>query len=81
MSWRSSLASLLALILGCSFALAQTPSRVFRVGLLSVGANSSGICGPLMVKHFVERGYQPGVNLEFEIRAAQGKLETLSQYA
>jgi putative ABC transport system substrate-binding protein len=33
-----------------------------------------------MVKHFVERGYQPGVNLEFEIRAAQGKLERLPQF-
>jgi putative tryptophan/tyrosine transport system substrate-binding protein len=81
MPWRSSLARLLALILGCSVALAQTPSRVFRVGLLTVGGNNSGICGPAMVKHFVERDYQPGVNLEFEIRAAQGKLERLPGYA
>ena len=80
MWWRAALTGLLALILGCSVALAQTPSHVFRVGLLNVGANNTGICGPAMVKHFVDRGYQPGVNLEFEIRAAQGKLERLPQY-
>jgi putative ABC transport system substrate-binding protein len=33
-----------------------------------------------MVKHFVERGYQPGVNLLLVSRAAQGKLERLPQY-
>lgn len=80
MWWRAALTGLLALILGCSVALAQTPSRVFRVGLLTVGSSTTSICGPAMVKHFVERGYQPGVNLEFEIRAAQGKLERLPGY-
>ena len=80
MSWRATLAGFLALVLGCSSGLAQTPGGVFRVGLLCAGANNTSICGPAMVKHFVDRGYQPGVNLLFERRAAQGQVKKLPEY-
>jgi putative tryptophan/tyrosine transport system substrate-binding protein len=77
---RGAVAGSLTLALAGSAAFAQTPSHVFRVGLLCGGPNNSAICGPAMVKHFVERGYQPGVNLVFESRAAQGRLERLPEY-
>lgn len=77
---RGALAGFLTLILSGSAGLAQTPGPVFRVGLLCGGADNAAICGPAMVKHFVERGYQPGVNLVFVSRAAQGKLERLPQF-
>jgi putative tryptophan/tyrosine transport system substrate-binding protein len=80
MVWRGALAGFLSLILGGSAGLAQTPGPVYRVGLLCGGANNAAICGPAMIRHFVDRGYQPGVNLLFESRAAQGKLENLPQY-
>jgi len=80
MSWRAALAGFLTLVLGGSSGLAQTPDRVFRVGLLCGGADNRSLCGPGMVKHFVDRGYQPGVNLLFEKRAAQGQLKKLPEY-
>ena len=80
MLWRAALAGFLTLVLGVSSGLAQTPDRVFRVGLLCGGADNRSLCGPGMVKHFVDRGYQPGVNLLFEKRAAQGQLKKLPEY-
>jgi putative tryptophan/tyrosine transport system substrate-binding protein len=78
---RSAFAVSLVSAFAGSAGFAQTPGHVFRVGLLCGGANNSSICGPAMVKHFVERGYQPGVNVQFETRAAQGKLERLPEFA
>jgi putative ABC transport system substrate-binding protein len=80
MWWRGALAGFLALTLGAYGGAAQTPGPVYRVGLLCGGADNSSICGPAMVKHFVERGYQPGVNLLFERRAAQGQFKSLPDY-
>jgi putative ABC transport system substrate-binding protein len=80
MWWRGALAGFLTLTLGAYGAAAQTPGPVYRVGLLCGGADNTSICGPAMVKHFVERGYQPGVNLLFERRAAQGQFKNLPDY-
>jgi putative tryptophan/tyrosine transport system substrate-binding protein len=80
MSWRGALLGALALGLGCSSVPAQTSNRVFRVGLLCGGAPNASLCGPAMVRHFADRGYQQGVNIIFESRAAQGKLDRLPDY-
>jgi putative tryptophan/tyrosine transport system substrate-binding protein len=78
---RSAFAVSLVSAFAGSAGFAQAPGHVFRVGLLCGGPNNSTICGPAMVKHFVERGYQPDVNVQFENRAAQGKLERLPEFA
>jgi putative ABC transport system substrate-binding protein len=57
-------------------ALAQS-SKVYRVGLVAVGAPDTGILGPGMVRNFIQRGYVDGQTIAFERRAAQGKLDRL----
>jgi ABC-type uncharacterized transport system substrate-binding protein len=57
-------------------AFAQT-SKVYRVGLVAVGAPDTGILGTGMVRNFTRRGYVVDGNLVFERRAAQGKLDRL----
>ena len=66
-------AALLALQGG---ALAQA-GKVFRVGLVAVGAPDTGVLGPGMVHNFTQRGYVDGQTIAFERRAAQGKLDRL----
>lgn len=53
------------------------PTRVYRVGLVSVGAAGAGIVGPAMAQNFARRGYTADRNIVFERRAAQGKLDLL----
>ncbi len=67
------IASLLALQDG---ALAQA-GKVFRVGLVAVGAPDTGILGAGMERNFAQRGYVVGQNIVFERRAAQGKVDRL----
>ena len=55
---------------------AQT-GKVYRVGLVAVGAPDTGILGTGMVRNFTRRGYVVDGNLAFERRAAQGKLDRL----
>jgi putative ABC transport system substrate-binding protein len=57
-------------------ALAQS-SKVYRVGLVAVGAPDTGILGPKMVQNFARRGYVVDRDIVFERRAAQGKLDRL----
>jgi putative tryptophan/tyrosine transport system substrate-binding protein len=57
-------------------ALAQS-GKVYRVGLVSVGAPDTGILGPGIVRDFAQRGYVDGQTILFERRAAQGKLDRL----
>ena len=57
-------------------ALAQS-SKVYRVGLVAVGAPDTGILGGGMVHNFTRRGYVVDDNIVFERRAAQGKLDRL----
>ena len=53
-------------------ALAQS-GRVYRVGLVGIGAPDTGILGPEVERDFAQRGYFVGQNLVLERRAAQGK--------
>jgi putative ABC transport system substrate-binding protein len=57
-------------------AVAQS-GKVYRVGLVGVGAPDTGILGPGMVRNFTQRGYVDGQTIVFERRAAQGKLDRL----
>jgi putative tryptophan/tyrosine transport system substrate-binding protein len=51
--------------------------KVYRVGLVAVGAPDTGILGPGMVRDFARRGYIVGKNIVFERHAAEGKLDRL----
>jgi putative ABC transport system substrate-binding protein len=51
--------------------------KVYRVGLVGVGAPDTGILGPKMVENFTRRGYVVDRDIVFERRAAQGKLDRL----
>jgi hypothetical protein len=53
------------------------PSKVYRVGLVSVGAPDTGILGAGMARNFTQRGYVVDGNIVFERRAAQGKPDRL----
>jgi len=57
----------------------QSPSKVYRVGLLSAGApiadNSSQ--GAALIRGFTQRGYKLGRNLAFERRGAEGHIDRL----
>ena len=57
-------------------ALAQS-GKVYRVGLVAVGAPDAGILGPGMVQNFTGRGYVVDRDIVLERRAAQGKLDRL----
>jgi putative tryptophan/tyrosine transport system substrate-binding protein len=57
-------------------ALAQS-SKVYRVGLVSVGAPGVLILGPGVARDFAQRGYVEGQNIVFERRAAEGKVDRL----
>jgi putative tryptophan/tyrosine transport system substrate-binding protein len=59
-----------------AIALAQ-PGKVFRVGLVSVGAPGVLILGPGVTRDFAQRGYVEGQNIAFERRAAQGQVSSL----
>ena len=60
-------------------AIGQSPSQVYRVGLLSAGApiadNSSQ--GAALIRGFTQRGYKLGRNLAFERRGAEGHIDRL----
>ena len=57
-------------------ALAES-SKVYRVGLVSVGAPGVLILGPGVARDFAQRGYVEGQNIVFERRAAEGKVDRL----
>jgi putative tryptophan/tyrosine transport system substrate-binding protein len=59
-----------------TIALAQQ-GKVYRVGLVSVGAPGVLILGPGVARDFAQRGYVEGQNIVFERRAAQGKVSSL----
>jgi len=72
---------LLAFAIGSGGAGAQTPPQVYRVGLLSVGADPTDQSpfGAGLIRGFARQGFIPGKNLEFERRAAHGHLDRLPQ--
>jgi putative ABC transport system substrate-binding protein len=57
-------------------ALAQS-GKIYRVGLVSVGAPDSGILGPGMIQDFAKRGYAVDRNIVFDRRAAEGRPDRL----
>ena len=62
---------------------AQTPSKVYRLGLLAGGEPvvDTSNTGNALIRSFAERGYKLGGNLAIERRAAQGRLDRLPQLA
>src|SRR5438067_12421366 len=73
---RRTFVAAVTLALWQAVALAQAP-KVYRVGLVGVGAPDTGILGPGMVRNFTQRGYVDGQTIVFERRAAQGKIDRL----
>jgi putative ABC transport system substrate-binding protein len=57
-------------------ALAQS-GKMYRIGLISVGAPDNGILGPGMVSNFAKRGYAVDRNIILERRAAEAHPERL----
>jgi ABC-type uncharacterized transport system substrate-binding protein len=73
-------------VLACSlitvmpgWALAQK-SKLYRVGLVSVGAPGMGILAPRMVSNFAQRGYVEGRDIAFERCAAEGRVDRLPSF-
>jgi putative ABC transport system substrate-binding protein len=60
-------------------AVAQTPSKVYRVGLLSPAAPVADASpyGAPFIRGLAQQGYALGRNVEFERRAAEGHLDRL----
>jgi len=60
---------------------AQTPPKVYRIGLLAGGEPvvDTSDTGKGLIRSFAQRGYKLGGNLAFERRAAQGRLDRLPQ--
>ncbi len=58
---------------------AQSPARVYRIGLLSAGApvTDASPNGVPLIRGLARYGYAPGRNLAFERRGAEGHLERL----
>ena len=66
-----------AIVLLTQFGALAQSGKVYRVGLVAVGAPDTGILGPRMVQNFTRRGYVVDRNIVFERRAAEGKLDRL----
>ena len=71
----------IAFLVACALALqgdalAQS-GKIYRVGLVGIGAPDTGILGPGVVRDFAQRDYVVDQNLVVERRAAQGKLDRL----
>jgi putative ABC transport system substrate-binding protein len=60
---------------------AQTPAKVYRVGLLSSGApiDDNSPFGAPLIRGLAHRGYALDRNLAFERRAAEGRVDRLPQ--
>src|SRR5271155_846751 len=65
----------------CSGAAAQSPTKVFRIGLVHVGRRGSCILAPGFADAYARRGYVEGKNVIFERFAAEGRLERLPEAA
>ena len=63
----------------CSSATAQTPTKVFRIGLVHVGAPGTCVLAPGFADAYARRGYIEGKNVIFERFAAEGRLERLPE--
>ena len=72
---------ILAALALCSGATAQSPTKVFRIELLHVGAPGTCILAPGFADAYARRGYIEGKNVIFERFAAEGRLERLPEAA
>jgi putative ABC transport system substrate-binding protein len=74
-------ALVLALVVATGGAGAQTPPQVYRIGVVSVGADptDSSPLGAGLIRGFARQGLVLGKNLAFERRAAHGQLDRLPQ--
>jgi len=64
-------------VASCQVVAFAQSGKVYRVGLVGVGAPDTGILGPGMVRNFTQRGYVVDQNIVFERRAAEGKIDRL----
>jgi ABC-type uncharacterized transport system substrate-binding protein len=71
--------AILAAVALCSGATAQSPTKVFRIGLVHVGAPGSCVLAPGFADAYARRGYIEGKNVTFERFAAEGRLERLPE--
>jgi putative ABC transport system substrate-binding protein len=74
LSRRTVVAAALASLPARAFAQA---TKVYRVGLVTIGALDTTVLSPAMAKEFAKLGYTECKNIEFERRAAQGKSDRL----
>jgi putative tryptophan/tyrosine transport system substrate-binding protein len=70
---------ILAAVAFCSGATAQAPTKVFRIGLVHVGAPGTCVLAPDFADAYARRGYIEGKNVIFERFAAEGRLEQLPE--
>jgi putative tryptophan/tyrosine transport system substrate-binding protein len=70
-----------ALAAGPRVAIAQTPSKVYRVGTLLASApvDEKSPLGVILLKKLEQHGYTLGKNLAFEARAAGGQVSKLGE--
>src|SRR5215467_11447841 len=70
-----------ALVTGSRVAIAQTPSKVYRVGTLLPGPPVDGKSplGTILLKKLEQHGYTLGKNLTFEARGAGGQMGKLGE--
>jgi putative ABC transport system substrate-binding protein len=66
---------------GSPAALAQTPSKVYRIGTLASGGpfTDKSPLGAALIRELTERGYRIGQNLLLEARGAEGHVDRLPQ--
>jgi ABC-type uncharacterized transport system substrate-binding protein len=67
----------MALLLTCGGAMAQSPSKVYRIGFLIASPWDAKFFEPAITRAFADRGYVLGTNFVFDIKAASGKLALL----
>src|ERR1700733_2522574 len=69
--------TILAAVALCSGAMAQSSTKVFRIGLVHVGIPGSCILSPALKDAFARRGYIEDKTVIFERFAAEGRLDRL----
>jgi len=70
-----------ALVAGSRVAIAQTPSKVYRVGTLLPGApvDEKSPLGAILLKKLEQHGYTLGKNLAYEARGAGARSVSLAR--
>jgi putative ABC transport system substrate-binding protein len=71
--------AMLAAVALCSGAIAQSPTKVFRIGLVHVGAPGTCILAPGFADAYARHGYIEGKTVIFERFAAEGRLDRLPE--